>query len=718
MKKILSFLLVLCLFVSCVFGLIACTDKTDIKGNNNGGGATNTTETTDTDETLDDNEVKDIETDTTEHTFVLTSVDNGTYLYTCTDEDCNEEISFTITCSSGTDDCVTVDGTTITFGAITEKSVYSISGEFYGNIVIDVGEDYKFELDLEGFTITSYSECPIAILSGDKVTLSAKKETENYIYDLREEVGDEGYSGSVYALCDLDIQGKGALYVKSENNNGIHTKDDLTVKNLTLQVDCIDNALKGNDSVTIQSGNITLIARAGDGIKTSNSDISSKGNQRGTVTINGGNILIYAACDGIDAAYDVVIDESVATVDIQIYTDKYSKYSEEVTSVQSGTYYIRYNSTAYKYSILFYNSDTDYVYVNSSSYKTVSTGKGTYYYYPITAKSGYSKVKLFIYSSSEEQGQSEDYVACSEYMTLNSSYDTIALNNRNGSLSLSWTNYTTTNNQDFGGMQEGNTDKGDYSTKGIKADNQITISAGTIFIQAYDDAIHANNDNELENGETPVGDITILGGTITLYSNDDGIHADGTLSISDGTVTVNKSYEGLEGGFINISGGTVSVISSDDGLNAKTTSSEGIVISGGTVYVYAGGDGLDSNSKTSYSGIVISGGKTVVISTSGGNSCIDAEYGYKYTGGTLIAVCPTGMTQEVTRYNKTTGYAVTKSNFSLSANSYLVVSGVVTVKMPKSISSAFAIYLGETNGAITTASSTSYTLDTNGVYWN
>lgn len=39
-----------------------------------------------------------------------------------------------------------------------------------------------------------------------------------------------------------------------------------------------DDALRGNDSVKIESSDLELISRVGDLIKTSNSDVSSKGN--------------------------------------------------------------------------------------------------------------------------------------------------------------------------------------------------------------------------------------------------------------------------------------------------------------------------------------------------------------------------------------------------------------------------------------------------------
>ena len=222
-----------------------------------------------------------------------------------------ESQSMVVECVSGTKSAYKMEGTTLTFTAIREKSVYAISGTFRGNIVIDVGEGYKFELELHGLSLVSDATNPITIRSGDEVILKAKKDTKNYIYDTRAAVdaADETvFSGAIHAEVDLEISGKGELTVISEKNSGIHSKDDLQIKNLTLYVACVDNALKGNDGVEIEDANTTLIASGGDCIKTSKSDVSSKGNQRGSIIITGGTHTLYAACDGIDAAYDVYID--------------------------------------------------------------------------------------------------------------------------------------------------------------------------------------------------------------------------------------------------------------------------------------------------------------------------------------------------------------------------------------------------------------------------
>ena len=544
-------------------------------------------------------------------------IDDST-IDTGVDEDVTNDFEFTVTYESGTENAYTITQnggeTTVTFANITEDTSYSISGSLTGNIVIDAG-DYDFELTLCGVTITSSKNVPICAVSGENIDITAKKDTTNYVYDNRSAVSGEDTSASIYSVSDLKLKGKGKLVVVSENNNGIHSKDDLEVKNLTLYVTCVDNALKGNDSVTITSGSVTLNATSGDGIKTSSTDVSSKGVHRGTVTINSddGNtsVTIKAYCDGIDAAYDVVIEETqgnTVTVDIIAGTTASATANSVTAGFQPG-------------------------------------GPG---------------------------GQRPDWGG-----------------SPGGG---SW--------GQGGPDSDGNKNKADYSCKGMKAGNSISIVSGTVIIDSYDDSLHANNDDSMESGAIPTGNITISGGTVTLNSKDDAIHADGSLTISGGTVKITGSYEGLEGASVTVSGGNVSIIASDDGVNATGA----IMISGGTLYVYAGGDGLDSNSRVRYGGIQFTGGETTIISTSGGNSSIDSEAGYTYSGGKVLAICPTGMTQEVMNAD-TWSSSATYKTMSLSSGSTVKVSvggsTVMSVTMPVTISNAFVVYLGSNSATIT-----------------
>ncbi len=178
----------------------------------------------------------------------------------------------------------------------------------------------------------------------------------------------------------------------------------------------------------------------------------------------------------------------------------------------------------------------------------------------------------------------------------------------------------------------------DTSAKGIKSTITVTITGGTIDIDAADDAVHSNDT------------ILINGGEITLASADDAIHADANVAIDAGTITVTDSYEGIESAIITINGGEIDLTSSDDGLNAAagdssssamgqpgtepTGSSEyQMYINGGSISINSQGDGLDSNGS-----VLITDGVVVVYGpTTERNNALDVDGEFWLTGGTLIA---------------------------------------------------------------------------------
>ncbi len=381
-------------------------------------------------------------------------------------------------------------------------------------------------------------------------------------------------------------------------------------------------------------------------------------------------------------------------------------------------------TTAYKYSAYFFNTETDGVWVNfSETPKKVSSGFRTYYFYQTERPTGYSYVRIYVYSSNQSQGQEDSFYRVSEKMTLTTNYDTVAFGSSKGNKpgmgtaeAFSWTNYSSSYQGDGFGGNDGNKDKGTYSTKGIKAGNSIEISGGALTVCSYDDALHAGTDKAMESGAIPVGDVTVSGGTLTLSSNDDAIHADGKATVLDGSIRVLKSYEGIEGQTVEIAGGDVSVISSDDGLNGTATSGTSITVSGGKLYVLAGGDGVDANSQTAYGGILFSGGYSVIISTGKADSSIDSERGYKYSGGYVLGIgLSGGMGSESANCQNLSSYGKT-TTLSLSQGSYLTVSGMASVKIPTSMS-ALVVVLGSASASVSSASSGFGTADINGVCW-
>lgn len=152
----------------------------------------------------------------------------------------------------------------------------------------------------------------------------------------------------------------------------------------------------------------------------------------------------------------------------------------------------------------------------------------------------------------------------------------------------------------------------------------IVIDGARVKINSSDDAIHTNS-----------GNVLIKGGTLDLTTLDDGIHADELVKIDGGEITVNGSYEGIEGAYVEIGGGTIYITASDDGINAASNEesvNEHIIISGGTITVDASGDGLDSNGT-----IYVSGGTLIVYGpTTGADTGLDADGGILIDGGNVF----------------------------------------------------------------------------------
>lgn len=565
------------------------------------------------------------------------------------------------------------DGSTITQNdsvyTITQAGEYTVTGLLSeGQIVVNADDNAEISIILNGTSITCSNGSPIYIKNADNVKIKSEENTYNCIVDARAEADDnsdnsssENGNAAIYAACDLKLVGKGALSVTGNYNNGIQSKDDISIKNVTIKVNAVNNAIKGNDEVAIESGEIIAISRKGDGIKTSNSSLSTKGKQKGNVIISGGNIDIYAACDGIDAAYGVDVS---GDGNLNIYTDTYSDYSEAVAADNSGSSASNPGSS---------NQNQ-----GSSSKSSSNATMMTYITTANTDNQNNSSVGTPPDMNNAQNNGNMGTPPDMNNTQNNGNMDTPP--DMNNSSSNSGNNPDMKGN--FGGgnraangmpgnNSSGNSSKKSYSTKGIKAESEINISGAAINISSTDDGIHANSDSGvLETGEDGKGIISISGGTITISTGDDGIHADKELNITDGYINVLTSYEGLEAITINISGGQSFVYAADDGINACTgdgTSTPLINITGGYVDVTTGSgdtDGIDSNGSYTQSGgmVLVKGG-----SSSGQVSgSIDVDGNITITGGTCVAlggICETPV-------NSVNAYVF--SSVSFNAGSYSV----------------------------------------------
>ena len=493
----------------------------------------------------------------------------------------NYRVSITgdFTVTSDTSDGVTQSGSVYT---ITKAGEYTVAGLLSeGQLIVDAGDEDEVTIVLNGTSITCSSGSPIYVKNASEVKIKSEENSFNEIIDNRaeatEDSSDDAGNASIYATCDLKLVGKGALVVTGNYNNGIQSKDDLSIKNVIVKVTAVNNAVKGNDAVDIESGNIIAISAKGDGIKTSNSSISNKGKQKGIVTITGGNIDIYAACDGIDAAYGVDIS---GDGNLNIYTDIYSEYSEEVTSSgsSSGTSTSR-DSSANKTA-----SANTVSYVAASD--TIANAPGGFG----GNKAGGDRPGMpgDFNESGNSSGQSYSTKGIKAESEINISGFTINVCSTDDGIHA---------NSDSGVLETGEDGKG-----------TIVINGGTITISSGDDGMHADKQLDVNDGYINIVTsyegleamtINLNGGKIYVYATDDGINA--------------CTGDGKTSPIINVTGGYIDV----------TTAS------GDT-------DGIDSNGNYVQTGgmVLVKGG-----SSSGNVSgSIDVDGTVTITGGTCVAL--------------------------------------------------------------------------------
>lgn len=566
----------------------------------------------------------------------------------------NYRVSITgdFTVKSDTSDGVTQSGSVYT---ITKAGEYTVAGLLSeGQLIVDAGDEDEVTIVLNGTSITCSSGSPIYVKNASEVKIKSEENSFNEVIDNRaeatEDSSDDAGNAAIYATCDLKLVGKGALVVTANYNNGIQSKDDLSIKNVIVKVTAVNNAIKGN--------------------------------QKGIVTITGGNIDVYAACDGIDAAYGVDIS---GDGNLNIYTDTYSEYSEEVTTSgsSSGT-----------------SSGS-----NSSTNKTASANTVSY----VAASDTISNAPGGNMGNGNMGGSNAPDMNGGSAPDMNGG-NAPDMSNGNAP-DMNGGSGGNKAGGDRPGMpgdfnESGNSSGQSYSTKGIKAESEINISGFTINISSTDDGIHANSDSGvLETGEDGKGTIVINGGSITISSGDDGMHADKQLDVNDGYINVVTSYEGLEAMTINLNGGKIYVYATDDGINACTgdgKTSPIVNVTGGYIDVTTASgdtDGIDSNGNYVQTGgfVLVKGG-----SSSGNVSgSIDVDGTVTITGGTCVAlggVCETPV-------NSVNAYVLSSVSFSSGSYSLKDASGNEVI--------SFTVDGSFSNGWIcsdTLTTGTSYTL--------
>ena len=192
------------------------------------------------------------------------------------------------------------DVTAIDLNALQQESTYLIdqagdyvlSGSWNGQIVVEVAEDAKVRLILNGVSITSSEGPAIYEKQADKLIITLAEGSVNTLTDGPAIVdGDDTIGAALYAEDDLSINGTGTLNATGTAKHGIQSKADLIIAGGQLNVTSALDGIRGRNSVLVLDGNISITAQ-GDGITATRTDREDKGwiiLANGTVSITTGS---------------------------------------------------------------------------------------------------------------------------------------------------------------------------------------------------------------------------------------------------------------------------------------------------------------------------------------------------------------------------------------------------------------------------------------------
>ena len=207
---------------------------------------------------------------------------------------------------------ITIDGEGATASdqtvRITQAGTYLISGTLEdGQIQVEVGNQEEVNLVLNETQISSTTGAPILITQSAKTTITLMEGTQNVISHQMvmndgEEVSKEE-KAAIFSQDDLMITGTGSLTVDAKTYNGIVSQDDLVIEDGNFVIESANHGLKGKDSVVIEEGTFKMTTK-GDAIQSD----QGADEEKGFITIRGGDFDLVAEQDGIQAQTKLVIE--------------------------------------------------------------------------------------------------------------------------------------------------------------------------------------------------------------------------------------------------------------------------------------------------------------------------------------------------------------------------------------------------------------------------
>ena len=206
-------------------------------------------------------------------------------------------------------------GTTIQLqdgvNTISKAGTYLVQGSCVGQLIINA-PDAEVKLLLSNISITSPDGPAVHIQAADKIVMTLADGTKNMlvdspVYSLPD--GEDEPNAALFSKADLFLNGTGTLQITAQYQDGLVSKDSLTIADANIVIESKGDAIRGKDSVLLCYA--TISAAAGDdGIKSTN----DKDAERGWIYTLGSNVTIIAQKDGLQAETDLYLNGGIYNI--------------------------------------------------------------------------------------------------------------------------------------------------------------------------------------------------------------------------------------------------------------------------------------------------------------------------------------------------------------------------------------------------------------------
>ena len=420
---------------------------------------------------------------------------------------------------SGGKATITLNGTTATVsgtGASVEgNTVYITAGGSYtvkgtltdGRIIVDA-EKQEVALTLDGASINCSYSSPLYVYHSKQTTITLKDGTAStridgnaYTYtDEYSSEADEEPNACLYSKSDLVINGGGKLTVRSHFNNGITSKDTLTITNATLSVTSQNHGINGKDHAVVTGANITVNS-GGDALRSTNDtgEQDDNGNTLGYIVLNDSTLNLTAAEDTVQAESTLTVTNCRITANTTGNANSVSAKGLKATGnmvINSGTFVL--------------NCTDDAVHSNAN----------------VTVKGG-----TFTVDSGDDAFHADETLAVSGgNITVNSSYEGLEGN----LVDISGGTIRLKSSDDGINAAGGVDNSGNFWPGASSSSNSgIHISGGYVVVNASGDGVDAN------------GSITMSDGTLIILGPTNGgngaLDYDQTFTITGGVMMAQGS---------------------------------------------------------------------------------------------------------------------------------------------------------------------------------